>query len=212
MADKLTSECDRALTEVFGAVGLGRFARGVYAQSEDDVIWRGVWVTFNIKNGVLVTQPNVGVFCPVAEKSVSEGLKALHGSEAGRSYFGKLGAPVLTRPLYSLVRSIGENRLPPAYHVANVEQIDEVTKLVRDDFLRAGRRFVDPIDSLPALRDQLMADSATGARMYAISVTYLMNNKRITSDEIDKVLGPQPNTMSREFAEYFKTKFAGASA
>ncbi len=212
MTDKLTSACDRSLTEALKAVGLDRFARGVFAQSNDDVIWRGVWVTFNIKSGILVTQPNVGVFCPTAEKMVADGLKALHGTETGRSYFGKLGGPVLTRPLYSVVRNItGEDRLPPAYHVVSVEQIDEVTALIRDDFRRAGRRFLDPIDTLQKLRDQLVKDSAAGARMYAISVAYLMN-KCITSDEIDEALGPQPNAMSREFAEYFRTKFAGAAA
>lgn len=212
MADKLTVLCDRVLTETLRDVELVRFARGIYAQSGDDVIWRGVWVTFNHKRRVLVTQPNVGVFCPAAEKLVSDGLKTLHGSKTGLSYFGKLRAPLLTRPLYGLVRNIiGENRLPSDYYVASAEQIDEVTKLVRDDFLRAGRRFVDPIDSLSALKDQLMVDSATGARMYAISVTYLMN-KRITSNEIDAALGPQPNAMSRDFGEYFRTNFAGTSA
>ncbi len=208
MTHKLISTCDRSLTKMFGDVGLARFSRGVYAQSSDDVIWRGIWVTFNIRKGTLITQPSAGVFCPVAEKLVSDGLGKLDDSQTGRSYFGKLGGPVLTRPLYSLVRSIaGEDRMPTAYHVATVEQIDEVATLIRDDFVRAGRYFLDPVDSLPKLRDQLVADSAAGARMYAIAVTYLLK-KRITSDEIDTVLGPQANAMSREFAEYFRNKFA----
>jgi hypothetical protein len=148
------------------------------------------------------------VFCPTAHKLVTDGLGELDDSQTGRSYFGKLGGPVLTRPLYSLVRSItGEGRTPSAYHVATVEQTDKVTSLMRDDFMRAGQRFLAPIDSMLRLRDQLMTDTTTGARMYAIAATYLMN-KRITSGEIDTVLGPQANAMSREFAEYFRKKFA----
>jgi hypothetical protein len=194
--------------EAFRAVGLVRFSRGVYAQSSDDVIWRGIWVTFNIRKGTLITQPSAGVFCPAAEKLVSDGLRELHGGHAGRSYFGKLGGPVLTCLLYDLVRSLtGEDRMPFSYDVANIKQIGEVAALMRDDFARAGRRFLDPVDSLPKLRDQLMADSAAGARMHAIAVTYLLK-RRITSGEIDTVLGPQANAMSREFAEYFRKKFA----
>ncbi len=210
MTDKLITACDRSLTETFGALRLVRFARGVYAQSDDGVIWRGIWVTFNIRMGTLIAQPNAGVFCPTAQKLVSDGLGELHDSQAGRSYFGKLGGPVLTRLLYNLVRSTtGENRMPTAYHIETVEKIGEVAALMRDDFVRAGRRFLDPIDSIKKLRDQLMIDSATGARMYAIAVTYLMNG-RIASSDIDSVLGPQANAMSREFAEYFKKKFAHA--
>lgn len=181
-------------------------------QSNDDVIWRGVWATFNTRAGTLLTQPSLGVFCPAAEKLVADGLKALHGTETGRSHFRKLGWPVLTRLLYSVVRNIiGEDRVPSSYRAVDLRQIDEVTALIRDDFVRAGRRFLDPIDALPKLKDQLAKDSATGARMYAISVTYLMN-KHITSDEIEEVLGPQPNAISQEFAKYFRTKFARTSA
>jgi hypothetical protein len=212
MAGNLASICDHRLTEALGNLGLARFARGVYAQSGDEVIWRGLWVTFNVRNGILITQPSIGVFCPTAEKLVSDGLRELHGRQVGRSYFGKLGGPILTRPLESLVRSItGEDRMPPAYHAATVEQIGEVTALMRDDFTRVGRPFLDSIDSMSKLRDQLMTDGATGARMYAIAVTYLMD-EHVTPAEIDKVLGPQPNAMSREFAEYFKRKLVRAPA
>lgn len=209
MAGKFTSTYDRSLTEVFGTFGLVRFARGIYVQSDDNVIWRGIWVTFNLRKGVLVTQPNVGVFCPAAEKLVSDGLKEIHSHETGRSYFGKLGDPVLTRPLYSLVRSYtGEERMPFFYDVTSIEQIDRVVKLMRDDYCRAGHRFLEPMDALPKLRDQLVVDDAAGSRMYAISVAYLIN-KHISPDAIDKLLGLQPNAISREFAEHFKRKFVG---
>jgi hypothetical protein len=101
--------------------------------------------------------------------------------------------------------------MPFSYDVANIEQLDEVTTLMRDDFTRAGHRFLDPINSLPELREHLVADSAAGARMYAIAVTYLMNG-RMTFGEVDTALGLQANAMSREFAEYFKKKFASAHA
>jgi hypothetical protein len=137
-----------------------RFARGVYVQSDDDLIWRGLWVTFDIRQTTLVLQPNASVFCPVAEELVSKGLRELYATGPAEPHFGKLGLPVLTRPLYQLVRDIIANdRKPPDYHITSVERADEVTALVRDDFERAGRRFLNEVDGLPNLRDQLIADS-----------------------------------------------------
>jgi hypothetical protein len=66
---KLAETYERSLTEVFDAAGYPRSARGLYLQTDDKIIWRGLWVTFYRKGIRLAVQPFFAVFCPTASKN-----------------------------------------------------------------------------------------------------------------------------------------------
>jgi hypothetical protein len=193
-----------SLNAAFASSGVPRVAKAIFAETTDDVIWRGIYISSHGKWGILQSQPSLGVFCPSAERIVSDCLFHLSPNYKRTPFFGKLGLPVLSHPLYDLVfREYDKDRRPYSYDVSAPDQIEGKAKLVRDDFLQARDMLLDPGASLEQLENRLLHDWAPGARMYAIAVGYL-RNPHIRVDEINRLLGSAPNAMCQEFADYFK--------
>lgn len=205
----LKSLCEVALTDAVQAQGLTRIRFAVYARSKDQNIWQGIWIAFNGRRGRLVVQPNVGVFLPDAERLVSDGLATIYDMYRRSPYWGKIRTPILSHPLYDLVRTrTGEDRLPSHYDVFAEGEAVTKAKLIADDFRHVGQHYFAKCSSTESLRDQLTIHWAPSGRVYAIAVTYLAQGG-ITAREIDDLLGQEPNEMSQAFAKYFKRKFAG---
>src|SRR5689334_20705235 len=138
---KLADQYDYALEELFRASGYGRSQRGIFMQSDQGIVWRGLWVTFGRKGETLVVQPNLGVFCPAASKLARKGLNQIY-SEGPRSRPLKLGWPLVTHPLYDCVRrQYAEDRMPDSYDVESVVEIDPAVQRIHEDFLKTASKF-----------------------------------------------------------------------
>jgi hypothetical protein len=210
MATTLTESYDRTLAELFRAAGYGRSERGIYMQSDHGIVWRGLWITFGIKGGRLIVQPNLGVFCPAAWTLAHEGLSQLY-AEVGRQRRPKLGAPLVTLPLYDRVRrQCGEDRMPDSYDVESFVEIDPAVQLIYEDFLKVANKFFGHISSIENLRDHIVAHPfSTAAGIHAMTLSYLLD-KKISDQQIDEFCRLSPSPMTKQFAEHFKIKVATA--
>src|SRR5215467_12782168 len=124
MAQALIKVYDRALTSLLGPAGYSRFARGLYAQSRDGVVWRGLWVILDSTGTGVLAQPHAAAYCPLASAVMEEGLSRLYG-KAVRDRTAKLGQPFIIQPVYeSMRRQFGEEREPFSYRVEDDLQIN----------------------------------------------------------------------------------------
>src|SRR5258708_1473427 len=119
---------EKALTELFQAEGYGRVAPRTWARSEDNLIWRGLWITFHNK-GSLVAQPALCVFCPTASKIVERGLSNVYGPKVRSG--SKLGRPIIVHPLYDRIFCLhGEDRHAFSYDIGSTDEIEAMAGLV----------------------------------------------------------------------------------
>lgn len=199
---KLAEIFDKTLAERFLSSGYDRLAQGVYVQSKDNTVWRGLWVVFSPVASRLSALPNLGVFCPEVSRLVEGGLK-----QTGRDTISKLGAAIVTHPLYDCVRVLcGEDRIPFSYDVETVYQIDDAAKLIYEDFCKVADKFFGHISSTRDLRDHVVSHpSGPGAGVFAMALSYLLN-KKISFDEIDSLARISPSPMTRKFSMYLKNK------
>jgi len=198
---------DRMLASRFEALHLRRMSRGLYVQSENGVLWQGVLVTFNMRKGALVAQPGVAVFCPLVDSILAEYFRSVQNNNRYLSGFGKLGVPVLICPLYDLIsRCKSSLRNPFSYSIETASRIEEAAQLVAEDFLKVRECFFHGAKTLEELRDRLKVDDSIGARMREIVVAYHLSGRKISGAEIERIVGLNPNEMTRKFVEYFKSE------
>lgn len=213
MSIDIKRQFDNTLASKFEALHLRRMSIGLYVQSESGDIWQGVLVAFNMKKGTLVAQPNLAVFCPSVDSVLAEYFRNVQSNNRYLSGFGKLGVPILICPLYDLVNHRQSNlRSPFSYSVETVGQVEEKAHLLAEDFIKVRGNFFLTSDSFEELRNRLRVDSSTGARMREIIVCYHLLRKRISSEEVDRIVGSNSNEMTRKFSEYFKSRFADEPA
>src|ERR1700743_7332 len=96
----IKKEFESLLAQKFEALCLHRISSGVYVRSEDDAVWQGLLVTFNVRKNVIVAQPNLAVFCPLVDAVLAEYFRVAQGNNRYLSGFGKLGVSLLICPLY----------------------------------------------------------------------------------------------------------------
>jgi hypothetical protein len=216
MANELIRQYEKSLAGAFGTLGYKRVASGLYAQSDDQIIWRGIAVSFNSRKPRVIAQPSLQIFCPSGDKLIREGLDFVYPEYRKFAQkdgsWAKLGLPAMTHPLYDLVyRSAGKDRSPFSYDVSSPVQIESATELIRDDFVRMRESYFGEINSLTALRERLSSLLPwPTARMWAIVTDYLINGG-ISAAEINKIATPESNEMTLKFADYFKKRFARRS-
>lgn len=196
---------DAALTALFQTSGYDRVAPRIYARSEDDRIWHGLFISFYRKWGKLCAQPALAVYCPTASKIVERGLSSNYPPRVrDRS---KLGLPIMVHILYDrILRHHGEDRHPFSYDIQTIDQISAAAELVHSDFLKVATDFFGHTRSLRDLSDEVRTrPTSTGAGMYAMALEYLINPK-ISAREIDACVRITPNPMTEKFATYFKAE------
>ena len=213
MSIDIKHQFDNTLVSKFATLHLRRMSIGLYVQTENSVIWQGVLVTFNMKKGALVVQPNLAIFCPSVDSVLAEYFRSVQNNNRYLSGFSKLGVPLLICPLYDLANHRQPNlRSPFSYSLESVSQVEEKAHLLVEDFINVRGNFFLMSNSFGELRDRLRVDSSTGARMREIIVCYYLLGKRISREEVDHIVGSNSNEMTRRFSEYFKSRFADEPA
>lgn len=209
---KLAYLYDSALAEKLKVAGYEHVARGLYARSENGVVWRGLSVSFQQKQPLLSAFPTLAIFCPSASKIVDEGLGQIYGNEASDAGSKKLGRPLIIHLLYDRVHILcGEDRLPSSYDIVAADQVENVAKMMCEDFSKVVKEVFD-VATMHQLRDRIVAkpvEVGTGAAMYAMALTYLIDQK-VTAAEIDRLANIRPSPMTTEFANFMKKKIDGS--
>ena len=208
MSLPLADDYDRALAELFGRDGYARFRRGLYARSDNDAIWQGLWLHFHRKHGRLCAEPTLTIYCPAAAKITSRGLVQLYGPRA-RSRPTKLGSPLVTHPLYDLVRRRGNaERYNFSYDVATFDDVADATDMIHSDFGDVAEDFFGDLSSFEKLRDRIATrPTSTGSAIDVMVLGFLLNPK-LRSTDIDIFARIRPSPMTSEFAVWLKAWIA----
>jgi hypothetical protein len=202
----LVEAYDAALARLFQLAGYARVARGLYVQSETEVIWQGLFVSFRQRKASLSVQPSLGIYCPAAFEVVAEGL-GQNLTKVEREPTFKLGYPFIAHPLYDRVRALcREDRQPFSYDVASDDQIEDAVRQVFEDFTKVAAEFFGGISSVRELKERIIAQPAgLSAGVYAMALSYTAEND-ISFDRIDELAGMCPSPMTDEFAVFVKKK------
>jgi hypothetical protein len=209
MVSRLVDIYDRSIAALLQGSGYLRLACGTYMSTDDEIIWRGLLVTFDLSKGRVLTQPYLAIFCPIASSLIEEGLGRIYGKSVRDGRTAKLGQPIIIRPLYDSVRDLfGHDREPFSYHIETSDQVGDAAALVCDDFLRAAVKTLDKISTLRDLRDKVIEMSNnTSSGMNAMALSYIIDGK-IKSKEIDNLALISPNPMTMKFAIYLKNRIS----
>jgi hypothetical protein len=137
---------------------------------------------------------------------IDEGL----GQNVGHDGDGlalKLGHPFVTQLLYDRIRTrTGEGRSSVSYDIIDASLTGDAAKLVGEDFTKVAGDFFDCASSVVELRDEVVTHpSGTGAAMYAMALTYLIDQE-ITATDIDRLANIRPSPMTTKFASFMKKK------
>lgn len=203
VANSLIAEYEKALIAPLEALGDTRFTKRIFAHATNEGIWRGLWICLNSRRPRTIVQPNLGVFCPAAHKIVNKGLAAIYGPKAGQAVSAKLGNPIITCPLYAVVRDLRQqDRMPFSYDVTSDREIEVSVAMMASDYANVRNEFFGAISSLQMLEERLLREHMPSSAMSAMAVAHLISGK-LGRHEIAARAKLSPNEMTQEFAEWF---------
>ena len=208
---KLAGTYENALARMFDSEGYARVTRGLYVRPRKAEVQHGACVTFYRKGARLIVQPFLEIFCPRASKLVDEGLNNVSRSALVSK---RLGHPFIAHPLYDLVRTVSKSdRHTFSYDVCDLSEIEDTAHLVLEDFRQVNSDFFQSTLSMRDLHDQILARPwGTGAGMYAMALTYLID-ENVTPGRFDEIaMRIAPSPMTKGFATFMKNKLVARVA